>query len=997
MSRRVARSRSVLRFPRFLAVFVAVAAVVVGTVAPLEVATASASVNTSTVLARSAGDPMQSGIAKTSLAGFKAGNIISDAVFTNNRTMTEAQIQSFFNSKVSKCVVGKDEDGKPFVCLKDFKITSVNRQADAYCSGYKGAANESAARIIYRVAQACDINPQVLIVMLQKEQGLVTHVWPSAWRYNIALGQGCPDTAPCDPNYIGFFHQIYGAARQMQIYMEGKYFQWYAPGKTWGILYHPNASCGRGNVYVANKATAALYYYTPYQPNAAAMRANYGEGDGCSSYGNRNFYNYFTDWFGSTQTSAPSHPECTPPAGGTKGAKYAYVVTADSAAVRTSARNGCDLKVQWVPAGTVIQAVRVTAAGDWLQVKTEWGKRWIKRKSVERASAAQAECTMAAAADPAKLTYVITSQATARLAPRSGCTDAVTLEPGAAVRAVAVSKSGLWLKVRTESGNRWILRENTRKASSDEARCVVPNSATAAKYAYVALGNVPLRTGPDAACDTVGTGLAKGAAVRAVSSTGGWLKVIVGDSERWVDRNEMRRASTAEGVCVPQAGQIPAVKTYITTGSSTARIAPNTACSTTASTVKAGTIVQAVSATAERDWLLVDLGTAKKWLPRGKLAYATQADRLCSDVTDVTAAKYAYVTTRTTAARTGPADVCANGGKTVAAGQVVRAVGGADDWLLVRVNGGESWIKRSDTRRATTAEAVCVPPSVLKPAKLVYVVSTATTGRIAPDTRCAQETSSIRAGVTFTADLVTADKAWLHTTIGGREVWVPRGSVRKATTLELQCPVPSDTKSAHKAYVVLDAGATARKAPTTDCDIESSQLKAGTLVTAAAVTADGAWLQVDAGSGPVWISRADVRYATSADTTCKQPSDATAAKLWYRTSAVSTARVAPSNDCTDGAQTISSGSVFQAVRVNADWLELRVGTSTRWLLRSDLEKVPTATTTTSLNVRASASTSSPVVVTLAQGTLVAVLAESGEWWQVQTAGGTGWVKDDFLR
>lgn len=302
MSRRVARPRNVLRVPRFLAVLIAVTAVVVGTVAPFELATASASVSASTSQARSLSDPAKSSIAKTSLAGFNAGNIISDAVFTNKSTMTEAQIQSFFNSKVSKCVVGKDEDGKPYVCLKDFKITSVNRVADAYCDGYTGAANESAARIIYRVAQSCDINPQVLIVMLQKEQGLVTHVWPSAWRYNIALGQGCPDTAPCDPGYIGFFHQIYGAARQMQMYMEGRWFNWYAPGNTWQIQYHPDrARCGTGAVYVANKATSALYYYTPYQPNAAALRANYGEGDACSSYGNRNFYNYFTDWFGSTQ------------------------------------------------------------------------------------------------------------------------------------------------------------------------------------------------------------------------------------------------------------------------------------------------------------------------------------------------------------------------------------------------------------------------------------------------------------------------------------------------------------------------------------------------------------------------------------------------------------------------------------------------------------------------------------------------------------------------
>ncbi|MCE7482849.1 FG-GAP-like repeat-containing protein [Microbacterium profundi] len=277
-------------------------AVVVGTVAPVAVATASASQSTTASLARTAGDPAQTGIVKTSLAGFSAGNIISDAVFTNKSTMTEAQIQSFFNGKVSRCQSG-------YVCLKDFKISSVNRPADAYCSGYTGAANESAARIIYRVAQSCNINPQVLIVMLQKEQGLISHTWPSSWRYDSALGQGCPDTAPCDPNFVGFFHQIYGAARQMQIYMEGKWFQWYAPGNTWNLRYHPNAACGSSPVYVANKATSALYYYTPYQPNAAALAAGYGEANNtCSSYGNRNFYNYFTDWFGSTQVPVSAVP-----------------------------------------------------------------------------------------------------------------------------------------------------------------------------------------------------------------------------------------------------------------------------------------------------------------------------------------------------------------------------------------------------------------------------------------------------------------------------------------------------------------------------------------------------------------------------------------------------------------------------------------------------------------------------------------------------------------
>ena len=54
-------------------------------------------------------------------------------------------------------------------------------------------------------------------------------------------------------------------------------------------------------VYIQNQATAGLYNYTPYRPNQAALDAGYGTGDSCSAYGNRNFWLYFTDWFGSTQ------------------------------------------------------------------------------------------------------------------------------------------------------------------------------------------------------------------------------------------------------------------------------------------------------------------------------------------------------------------------------------------------------------------------------------------------------------------------------------------------------------------------------------------------------------------------------------------------------------------------------------------------------------------------------------------------------------------------
>ena len=65
------------------------------------------------------------------------------------------------------------------------------------------------------------------------------------------------------------------------------------------ILYSPNAACGTKSVNIRNNATRVLYIYTPYTPNAAALANLYGLGDSCSAYGNRNFWDYYSDWFGS--------------------------------------------------------------------------------------------------------------------------------------------------------------------------------------------------------------------------------------------------------------------------------------------------------------------------------------------------------------------------------------------------------------------------------------------------------------------------------------------------------------------------------------------------------------------------------------------------------------------------------------------------------------------------------------------------------------------------
>jgi putative cell wall-binding protein len=236
------------------------------------------------------------------MANFNAGLIISDNNFYDGSALDEAGVQAFLNSKVPDCRAG-------YTCLKAYAESTSTMSADAMCGAYGGAAAESAARIITKVGRACGISQKVLLVLLQKEQGLVTDTWPSAGQYRKATGFACPDTSACDTRYYGFFNQVYHAAWQFKRYGNppgtSNYFNWFPVGQTTAVRYSPDASCGSGPVYIRSRATAALYYYTPYQPNAAALANPGGLGDSCSSYGNRNFYAFYTDWFGDPASTQP--------------------------------------------------------------------------------------------------------------------------------------------------------------------------------------------------------------------------------------------------------------------------------------------------------------------------------------------------------------------------------------------------------------------------------------------------------------------------------------------------------------------------------------------------------------------------------------------------------------------------------------------------------------------------------------------------------------------
>ena len=226
-------------------------------------------------------------------AVFEPGAIISDYNFYNSAALSEAEIQTFL---ADRSCLPRDESP----CLADYEESTQSQpaQGDGHCAAYPGGRNESASRIIAKVSAACSISPKVLLVLLQKEQSLLTR--PSASGYLRATGYGCPDTADCDAQYFGFFNQVYRAAWQFRQYTQEPE-RAYKIG-TVRVGFNPDATCGATSVSIENQATANLYNYTPYQPNQAALAEPGTDGDGCSTHGNLNFWRFYNQWFGSSQS-----------------------------------------------------------------------------------------------------------------------------------------------------------------------------------------------------------------------------------------------------------------------------------------------------------------------------------------------------------------------------------------------------------------------------------------------------------------------------------------------------------------------------------------------------------------------------------------------------------------------------------------------------------------------------------------------------------------------
>lgn len=240
-------------------------------------------------------------------SGFDAGNIITDYVMSDYTSMSESEIQTFLKSKNgcnAKVSAWRSRVGTLSTSYREttnpttWHVTSTADSGTFICMANEKIGSETAAHIIYQAARDYKINPKVLIVLLQKEQGLITDVVPNSFNYRSATGYGCPDSGTCDTKYYGLKNQIRNAASLFRYVLDNG-SKYYPVGKN-TVKYNPNSKCGSSTVNIQNRATSALYQYTPYQPNSAVLNASHGSTVNCGAYGNINFYYYFKTWFGDT-------------------------------------------------------------------------------------------------------------------------------------------------------------------------------------------------------------------------------------------------------------------------------------------------------------------------------------------------------------------------------------------------------------------------------------------------------------------------------------------------------------------------------------------------------------------------------------------------------------------------------------------------------------------------------------------------------------------------
>jgi len=175
-------------------------------------------------------------------ANFDPGYIISDSEILDTASMTAAEVQTLLENKNS--------------FLATYQVTDPNGNTML------------ASQAIFERAVTNGVSQKFLVVLLQKEQGLIENPAPSQGRLDWAAGYGCPDGGGCNSRWKGFWKQINSASLQFKDYMDNPQLYGFKAGQTYTFT-NPYSATVQGDtiVTIRNQATAGLYNYTPHVYN----------------------------------------------------------------------------------------------------------------------------------------------------------------------------------------------------------------------------------------------------------------------------------------------------------------------------------------------------------------------------------------------------------------------------------------------------------------------------------------------------------------------------------------------------------------------------------------------------------------------------------------------------------------------------------------------------------------------------------------------------------
>lgn len=192
------------------------------------------------------------------IASGRQHNIVSDETFVNTKSMTVGEVQAFLTLKGSflKDYADNSEDGKG---------RSASQIIWDAAQGKYEATGTLNGIVINEMTGS--VSPKIILVYLQKEQGLITSSIWSDWAMTASMGYACFVGVDGDYNgnnvkdvYEGFTKQVENGAWQLRYNFEraqSNGFSDYQISQTF------HTSDGY-NVILSNRATSSVYRYTPY-------------------------------------------------------------------------------------------------------------------------------------------------------------------------------------------------------------------------------------------------------------------------------------------------------------------------------------------------------------------------------------------------------------------------------------------------------------------------------------------------------------------------------------------------------------------------------------------------------------------------------------------------------------------------------------------------------------------------------------------------------------